>query len=256
MQNINKKLIIQIIIIYLLWNVFSIFNYSSIYQLIDNLLHDNFIMTYLLTYNNFCNLMNLLIVGIGGCYFIFRHKTIINKLKYFNKKNIFLMICHIIFFIIITWAGAIIGTYKINLSAVLSVCLSEYIFIAFSEEFIFRGFILDNFLTLAKNGKQEIYLIILSSVMFSLMHLPNYIKWTENITLGGILYRLLIPLLIGFLLGFIFWKEENLIICILLHGSYNLISDLTFNNWQYICYGIYWLFLISYVLYLFKSRHS
>lgn len=77
---------------------------------------------------------------------------------------------------------------------------------------------------------------------------------TENITFVGLAYRLLIPLLLGMVFAHIYLYNGNMFVLVLLHGSYNLISDIAFDSWYYVSYGICWLLLLGYSVYCYKKK--
>lgn len=76
--------------------------------------------------------------------------------------------------------------------------------------------------------------------------------YTENITLGGVGYRLLIPLLLGLVYAYIYLRKGNLFVLVMLHGTYNLIENIAFDCWYYVAYGICWLLVLGYVGYCYR----
>lgn len=79
------------------------------------------------------------------------------------------------------------------------------------EELFFRGFIFKNL----RRSNRLFKSIIISSICFSLIHLPNY---------GNILPTLIL----GILCAYIFYKTKSIIYPIILHFLYNL-SSLVFQ---------------------------
>lgn len=91
------------------------------------------------------------------------------------------------------------------------------IVIAFSEEFLFRGY-LQTRLTACYGKKLG---LLYATIIFALMHIPQLMVSSNY----GIVYALVqsityLPL--GFVLGYLYMKTENLTSCVILH---------TFANW-------------------------
>ena len=98
---------------------------------------------------------------------------------------------------------------------------------AICEELLFRGLI---FKGLKRHGKA--FSIIITAVMFTIFHLS--------------ISQTVYPLLMGLLLSFVMYRENNIIYCILIHMINNFISltlsyagvSLIFNHWTYIMLAI------------------
>lgn len=129
--------------------------------------------------------------------------------------------------------------YELNTSGYLVSLLSVVILPAIVEELLFRGLI---FKGLKPYGK--VFSISISALIFSLYH----------ISIDQTIY----PFLIGLLLGVIMYKENNILYCIVVHFTNNLLSltlsylniNLSFNHWTYILIAIILLIaFISIVLY-------
>ena len=129
--------------------------------------------------------------------------------------------------------------YELNTSGYLVSLLSVVILPAIVEELLFRGLI---FKGLKPYGK--VFSISISALIFSLYH----------ISIDQTIY----PFLIGLLLGVIMYKENNILYCIVVHFTNNLLSltlsylniNLSFNHWTYILIAIILLIaFVSIVLY-------
>ncbi len=129
--------------------------------------------------------------------------------------------------------------YELNTSGYLVSLLSVVILPAIVEELLFRGLI---FKGLKPYGK--VFSISISALIFSLYH----------ISIDQTIY----PFLIGLLLGVIMYKENNILYCIVIHFTNNLLSltlsylniNLSFNHWTYILIAIILLIaFVSIVLY-------
>ena len=105
--------------------------------------------------------------------------------------------------------------------------LSMAILPAIAEELLFRGLI---FKGLKKHGKS--FAVISTTIMFMLFHMA--------------IDQAAYPMLIGLLLGVIMWKEDNIIYCIAVHMTNNIMSltisyfniPLSFNHWTFILMAI------------------
>ncbi len=104
------------------------------------------------------------------------------------------------------------------------------------EELLFRGIVIALLGQLLKEGKNKvIYLLILSSVIFSLFHLANLI---DGAVVGDVLLQLGYTFLLGLLWGLIYIKTNNLWLVIILHSLYNFFGEVMFylgtvnNRWD------------------------
>lgn len=119
--------------------------------------------------------------------------------------------------------------YTLNVKNYFISIISMVIFPAVCEELLFRGLI---FKGMKQHGKM--ISITLSALAFSIFHMS--------------IFQTLYPLLFGFLLGIIMYKENNIIYTIAMHGVNNLLSltliflkvDLFINHWLF--------FLLAFVL--------
>ena len=169
---------------------------------------------------------------------------------FFTKQNGIILLIHVLFCIVIVVAGSYIGHYSVAWIALMTSAVDAVLFNGFVEEWVFRGYFVNQFSMMVVNERK---IVLVTAVLFSLMHLPNYYLATEVITFGGIIYRLLIPFLMGIALAIIFLKTRNLFVCSLIHGVYNLISYITDGWWMYACYGIYWIMIILYIMYILEK---
>lgn len=198
-------------------------------------------------------LVEFLVIGVIGCVCLCGQKVKEFSSSIFNRESLVLLLINVVFILSITNIGKTIGGYYINWIGFLSSCIFHYVFVGITEEWIYRGFIVTQMKKVVNN---ELIIIIGSAFLFSLMHLPPYMMYTESISLGGIVYRLLIPLLMGSVFAHIYLCNHNLFILVLLHGSYNLIDSVTFDSWYYVAYSIFWLFLVAYSIYCYSKKHQ
>ncbi len=110
------------------------------------------------------------------------------------------------------------------------------IFIGIAEEFLCRGWIQNEFIErYSKDKKSVILSIVLSSLIFGLMHITNL----ASQTLLETLLQIVNATAVGVLLGSIYYKTKNIWGVIFLHAFYdfsiflgemNLIKDCTYNT--------------------------
>lgn len=230
----------RMVFVYLIWNLSWIL--PTTFTKID------FIMKYITDFA-YSYFEDFIIIGIIGCVFIGRQKFKEFSNWIFTKQNGIILMIHVLFCIAIVAADSYIGHYSADWIALMNCAVDAVLFNGFVEEWVFRGYFVNQFSKMVVNERK---IVLVTAVFFSLMHLPNYCLATEVITFGGIIYRLLIPFLMGIALAIIFLKAKNLFVCSLIHGVYNLISYITNGWWMYACYGIYWIMIILYIGYCCK----
>ncbi|MBN2385798.1 MAG: CPBP family intramembrane metalloprotease [Anaerolineales bacterium] len=101
--------------------------------------------------------------------------------------------------------------------------LSTWLFVGIGEEVLFRGYFLKAFwqhFTIEPSQKRMVRAILLSSVIFSLWHLPIRIAWILSGEMDWI--TLPVSLLVLFLLGlgfaYLYVRSDNLLLVGLVHG--------------------------------------
>ncbi len=114
------------------------------------------------------------------------------------------------------------------------------LFIGLTEEWFFRGILLDFLLTSAKEKEKSCFLpVLISSVAFALFHLLNLFGGAG---IGAVLLQVGYSFLIGAMLAVVFCKTDNLWLCVLLHALFDvggfLISDLGSGNPQDLVFWI------------------
>ena len=91
----------------------------------------------------------------------------------------------------------------------IAVMLITSFLVAIYEEVIFRGIGLGSFLS---SGISPLKAILLSSIIFSLFHVGNITDIRFNI-----IYLLLNTFIMGFILGYIYYKTKNILLVIVIH---------------------------------------
>lgn len=198
-------------------------------------------------------LVEFLVVGLFGCVCLCRQRVKEFSCYFFNRESLILLLINVLFVLFVIIIGKIIGDYGINWIGVLCSCIFHYVFVGITEEWIYRGFIVTQMKKVVNN---ELIIVISSAVLFSLMHLPPFFMYTENISFGGIAFRLLIPLLMGLVYAHIYLCNGNLFVLVLLHGSYNMIDSVTFDSWYYVSYGLFWLLMLVYSFCCYRIKKN
>lgn len=101
-------------------------------------------------------------------------------------------------------------------SSILITCLA-YFFMALSEEVLIRGLVLSAFVKKFKEGN-VIKAVLLSALVFSLMHLINLFKYNYVI----VLTQLIIAFYFGVFFGALMIKTGNVLYLGLIHGLINI----------------------------------
>lgn len=233
---------VRMLIVYLVWNISWIIP-GDIYYI-------PYVGNYL-TGTECAYLEQFMIIGLLGCVLVGRQKIKEFSCNVLTKHNAMLLLVNAAFSFIIVVIDSHIFNYPVLWAGVLGCGVETIVFNGFVEEWVFRGYFVNQFQKLIPKEK---WVVGITAVLFSLMHLPNYCLNTEVITAGGIVYRLLIPLLLGIVLAVIFIRTRNLFGCLLIHGVYNLISYITSGWWMYVCYVIYWIMIVGYILLFCRKK--
>lgn len=126
--------------------------------------------------------------------------------------------------------------FTANIFDILSLFIFT-ILIGLSEEFLCRGWIQNEMIErFGNNRKQVILSLILSGLLFGLMHISNFFLGQGAIeTIAQIIQTVAV----GFLFGAIYYRSKNIWLVVFLHalwdfavmtGDLNLIKDCTFLN--------------------------
>jgi membrane protease YdiL (CAAX protease family) len=216
-------------------------------------LYDKLRNTYWVYINFFYLFMLILFVPIIKVFFkhTFKEAGLYKAKQSFRNENYLIPAIIFAFLIIIMYAGQAISGFKFDYIIVLIFVINQFFLVAVCEELIFRGYITNKLFNFAKNTKSYILIIFISAVLFSLMHLPFFLL--NGAVEMGIIQRIIIPLLLGFWFAVYYSYTKNLVICIFVHGAYNLIADFTFDWFQYVCYGIFWLAMIVYLIFIIRK---
>jgi len=102
----------------------------------------------------------------------------------------------------------------------------EQLFVGIFEEFLFRGFILNMFLSKRENGKSmgKIAAVLFASVLFGLVHFLNLFDNPQlvNYTISQVFYALFT----GIYLGALYLKTKSIWVAVICHTVINLYGEL------------------------------
>lgn len=238
-----KKIWLRIFFVYIIDILSFALEYSFLYQ--------NNVIANILEWIDPAYTVQFFVIGIIGCVFICRQALNEFSDNVFNVESFAVFVVNIIFVLIITQMGSIIGDYEVNWVGVINRSIFCCIFVGITEEWIYRGFMVTQ---LKKLFTKKTVIVIISAIMFSAMHLPSFLLHTENITILSLGYRLLIPFLLGLVFAVIYLWKNNLFVLIIIHGVYDLIECVAFDGLYFISYGIYWLMILGYLVYCYRTR--
>lgn len=195
-------------------------------------------------------LVQFLVIGIIGCVCLCKQGLRDFSNNIITRESLIILLFNASFVFFVTFVGKTIGQYEINWIGLLNCSMFCYLFVAVTEEWIYRGFLVTQ---LKRIFRRNLTIVIVSAALFAFAHLPAYFLYRDSITLGGSIYRLLIPFLLGGVYAYIYLRNGNIFILVVLHGTYNLIENIAFDSWYYVAYGIYWLLMIGYVIYSYST---
>ncbi len=93
------------------------------------------------------------------------------------------------------------------------------------EELIFRGFITNEIFRLKEHDIKISVGIVISAILFGLMHLPAYFLYNE-ISIGGAIFRFIFPTIIGLAYAIILYYKKDIISLILIHTASNICGSI------------------------------
>jgi len=111
------------------------------------------------------------------------------------------------------------GYVRFNLNFSCDLWWKAVILVGFSEEVLFRGFILQKFSESIKFWQAN----IINSILFTLIHFPGWIFLNQFI-MPHIIQPIAFIFIFAFIQGFIFKKSNSLWACIIIHSVNNFLS--------------------------------
>ncbi|WP_393959450.1 CPBP family intramembrane glutamic endopeptidase [Priestia megaterium] len=130
------------------------------------------------------------------------------------------------------------------------ILLTQTLIIAFVEEMVFRGFILN--LLLSKSYKVA---VLLSSLLFAFTHSLNMLSGQS---VGNTIFQILFAFVIGLVLALLIVNGQSIVVTILFHGLNNFLqftSPVHANDSLLVNYALL-LFLSGYAFYLWNRKST
>lgn len=209
---------------------------------------------------NFYNLliMGLLTVGVF-ILLIFRYRfSIADNLRLTPITAFVGLICLAVSIASIIYAHNYNGySYLAMIGESIKLLLAVSVF----EELIFRGFITNELFRLKIHGLNPWIAMIISAILFGLMHLPAYFIY-EDVSLSGTLFRFTFPTIIGFLYAIYLYYKKDILSLIFIHTASNICGSIAgspFDIAFFILFGCYVIVSIPSVQRLicpFKTKRS
>ncbi len=147
----------------------------------------------------------------------------------------------------------LIGNRGVHGSSILDmilILLTQTLIIAFVEEMVFRGFILN--LLLSKSYKVA---VLLSSLLFAFTHSLNMLSGQS---VGNTIFQILFAFVIGLVLALLIVNGQSIVVTILFHGLNNFLqftSPVHANDSLLVNYALL-LFLSGYAFYLWNRKST
>ncbi|MFE4026783.1 CPBP family intramembrane glutamic endopeptidase [Priestia sp. YIM B13551] len=147
----------------------------------------------------------------------------------------------------------LIGNRGIHVSSILDlilILLTQTLIIAFVEEMVFRGFMLN--LLLSKSYKLA---VLLSSLLFAFTHSLNMLSGQ---TLGNTVFQILFAFVTGLVLALLIVNGQSIGVTIIFHGLNNFLqftSPVDANDSLLVNYALL-LFLSGYAFYLWNRKST
>lgn len=172
----------------------------------------------------------------------------INSLKNLNVKNLLYFIPMIIIASVNLWTGININN-SLSQIILITICM---ICVGFFEELIFRSFLMK-----AIMNKNEILSVVISGILFGVIHLLNIFTGADILST---IIQVFYATAFGLMCSVFFYKTNNIIPCIVCHSLSNVFDtflpiDLSIKM-QYL--GCISIIIISnfYTIYLLKNKKN
>ena len=199
---------------------------------------------------NSINALTGIVFMIGIILYLKKKKLLsyygINNLKELEYKN--LIFC--LPMIIVALGNLRYGIHVNNSWEQIVYISLEALGVGFAEEILFRSFLMKAII-----NKSSTAAIIISSIVFGIIHIFNLFYGANTITtLAQVIYATAL----GLMFSIFFYKTNNIIPCIICHGIINMTNmflpkDLS-NEQLYIGWIIIIIPAVFYSLYLYKTK--
>lgn len=230
-----KKIIISYIA-YFLFQCFLLFSIQYM-KFLEYINFKNEYINAIINPDSFIIIVYFLVITILMCKVVFKHKY--NKKSFFLIReviNIFIISFLFIYILIII---NINDGIDINNIYFMKILLVNCLLVAVFEELFFRGYLLE--LAMIANKKNYKILLVITAFLFVFMHVHSLVLF--NLFFITIIKKTLILFTLGIVLNYFYYNYNNLFICICIHFTYNLISNLIYKD-------VYLFYLMGYLLFL------
>ena len=239
-----RKIWSRILIVYIVYILFWLTEYPFLYW--------NTYLCRLWEWIDPAYLLVFFVVGIVCCVWIGKQSFREFSSNIFNRESGIVLMINVVYALLVLEIGSFLGDYEINWAGVVYQSIFCIGCVGLTEEWIFRGFMGTQLRIVLKSTRA---VVLASSALFAMMHLPTCFRWVMGpVSLGAVSARLLVPFLMGIVYSLIFIWKKNLFTLIIIHGEYDLIAEIAFDQWYYIAYAIYWAMMIIYVIYCYRTR--
>ena len=221
----------------------------SVYFALDNLANK---LSSVINTPNSINALTGIVFMIGIILYLKKKKLLsyygINNLKELEYKN--LIFC--LPMIIIALGNLRYGIHINNSWEQIVYISLEALGVGFAEEILFRSFLMKAII-----NKSATAAIIISSIVFGIIHIFNLFYGADTITtLAQVIYATAL----GLMFSMFFYKTNNIVPCVICHSLINMTntflpSDLS-NEQLYIGWIIIIIPAVFYSWYLYKTKKS
>lgn len=194
---------------------------------------------FLLSTTNLFYMFLYLIVVLIIAQILFKHSFKQLGIFRIDKTTISLFIWIILFIVVSLELNQKFYNYHIENEFFIMLFLSNAI-IAVVEELINRALITEY---LMRIHKSPLIVIVISATLFSTIHIYGKV-FSVNIALSTIITTFIM----GTILGIYYFYSRNILICMIIHLSNNLIVDMIEGDMKYICYFIYLILVLKHLI--------
>lgn len=109
-------------------------------------------------------------------------------------------------------------------SAWVVMALLQLLFVGIAEEFAFRAYVQNKLIALVGGGQNHLRKaggILLGVLLFAVWHIPQRVFGQGLSSPGDILGTLIVVVILGIFLGVLYEYTRNVVLCGLLHGTFN-----------------------------------
>nr|WP_310877505.1 CPBP family intramembrane glutamic endopeptidase [Priestia megaterium] len=183
---------------------------------------------------------------------VFRSCPFSNRNSFLSNKNFrtrILFLSPLLLYLLIILIGNK-GVHGSSIADIVLILLTQTLVIAFVEEMVFRGFMLN--LLLSKSYKVA---VLLSSFLFAFTHSLNMLSGQS---VANTIFQILFAFVIGLVLALLIVNGQSIGVMIVFHGLNNFLqftSPVNANDSLFVNYALL-LFLSGYAFYLWNRKST